>query len=124
MTKSIKEGIVLMNKRISGIVDDCNIKISSSQVEIAEVCDNLKKFLIEKNIRYGNSALEPLRIFSKTSTDEQILTRIDDKLNRIRNMKDIDIGMRDTIIDLMGYLVLLIINKEWNNDILEGLKDN
>jgi len=68
--------------------------------------------------------LEPLRIFSKTSTDEQILTRIDDKLNRIRNMKDIDIGMRDTIIDLMGYLVLLIINKEWNNDILEGLKDN
>ena len=122
--KSIKEDIVLMNKRISGIVDDCDIKISSSQDKIAEVCDNLKKFLIEKNIRYGNSALEPLRIFSKTSTDEQILTRIDDKLNRIRNMKDIDIGMRDTIIDLMGYLVLLIINKEWNNDILEGLKDN
>ena len=38
---------------------------------------------IHKNRKYGNSALKPNRIFSKCSATEQLLVRIDDKLNRI-----------------------------------------
>ena len=54
---------------------------------IAKICDDIRDLLLEKNLSYGNSALEPLRVFSKAPTNEQILVRIDDKLNRIKAKK-------------------------------------
>lgn len=77
------------------------------QVLIAAECDGIRDLLLEKNRKYGNSALEPARIFSKASPVEQILVRIDDKLSRLRTM---GVGARpdeDTVRDLIGYLVLL-----------------
>lgn len=72
---------------------------------IAETCDEIKNLLLEKNRKYGNSALDPRRIFSKADPIEQIKVRIDDKLNRIANQQsDED---EDVVQDLMGYLVLL-----------------
>ena len=59
--------------------------------------------LQQKNIQYGNSALQPLRIFSKASPDEQLNVRIDDKLSRIRNN---EFDNEDSILDLLGYLIL------------------
>lgn len=59
-----------------------------SQQAIADVCDRVKALLIEKNRKYGNSALNPVRVFSKASADEQILVRMDDKLSRIRNRQN------------------------------------
>jgi len=96
----------------------------NSQEKIKIICKYLSDFLIEKNKRYGNSALDPLRIFSDMDTSEQILVRIDDKLSRIKNLKLSDIRMPDTILDLMGYLVLLTINQNWEQKFTEGLKDN
>ena len=75
--------------------------------EIAEACDTIKALLIDKNRKYGNSVLEPIRIFSKADTIEQIKVRIDDKLNRVRNIQWDD--SEDTIDDLIGYLVILKI---------------
>ena len=66
----------------------------------AEVCD----MLLDKNESYGNSAAEPLRIFSQASTLEQINVRIDDKLSRI--MRGHEYNMEDTELDLIGYLIL------------------
>ena len=60
--------------------------------------------LIEKNIAYGNSASNPVRIFSKTDKLEQIRVRIDDKLSRIA--RGHEYPGDDTINDLIGYLVL------------------
>jgi hypothetical protein len=78
-------------------------KIIVEALEIAEM-------LIKKNISYGNSALEPIRIFSKADSKEQIRVRIDDKLNRIQNDQAFP-GDND-IEDLIGYLILLkIANK-------------
>lgn len=83
---------------------------SESQGEIAAKCEELKEMLLEKNRKYGNSALEPIRIFSRADAVEQILVRIDDKLNRIRNRQsDED---EDVIMDLAGYLILLMIARE------------
>lgn len=76
------------------------------------VCDNLKSFLLEKNKRYGNSALEPVRIFSKADTSEQIKVRLDDKINRIKNSTE---DRKNDYLDLMGYLVLFMVKKDWNN---------
>lgn len=73
---------------------------------IAAECDALKALLLEKNRKYGNSALEPRRIFSKASAIEQICVRIDDKLSRIANGNGF-LGDEDTTQDLLGYLILL-----------------
>lgn len=66
--------------------------------------------LIEKNRKYGDSALNPARIFSKASNIEQLYVRLDDKLSRIKNAQDDE--DEDVIDDLIGYLVLLTIAKE------------
>ena len=64
----------------------------------------IEAMLIDKNQRYGNSALDPVRIFSRADTAEQIRVRIDDKLSRIRNQTTDD---EDAELDLIGYLLLL-----------------
>ena len=84
----------------------------STQTEkrISEIILEIKTMLIEKNRAYGDSALEPVRVFSKSDTVEQIYVRIDDKLSRIQ--RGHEYPGDDTIFDLIGYLVLLLIAKE------------
>ena len=79
------------------------------QDEISAICDDVKELLLYKNQKYGNSALEPARIFSKASAVEQLLVRIDDKLNRIQKGAGLIGEDEDVIMDLIGYLVLLKI---------------
>lgn len=80
------------------------------QEEITLMCDAVAQMLVEKNRKYGNSALEPLRIFSKADLLETIRVRIDDKLCRIKNeQSDED---EDVYMDLMGYLVLYMIARK------------
>lgn len=79
--------------------------ISQGPHPIEIECDAIKNMLMEKNRKYGNSALEPVRVFSKASPTEQILVRLDDKLSRLRSAQgDED---EDVIADLIGYLILL-----------------
>jgi hypothetical protein len=79
--------------------------LGPSELVIAEVCDEIKILLMEKNRKYGDSALNPSRIFSKSDAVEQIKVRIDDKLTRLKNQQgDED---EDVVQDLIGYLVLL-----------------
>jgi len=80
------------------------MKLAQNQIDIATVCDEVKELLLEKNKRYGDSALNPLRVFSKTDTLEQLRCRMDDKLSRIRTMDPDD--TEDAHLDLLGYLVL------------------
>jgi len=88
--------------------------MTGTQIEIACVCDDIKELLLYKNQQYGDSALNPSRIFSKASPVEQLLVRIDDKLNRIKKGAGLIATDEDVIQDLIGYLVLLKIalNKE------------
>jgi len=80
--------------------------------EILMNCMAIAQMLIEKNISYGDSALDPVRIFSKTNPIEQLHVRIDDKLSRL--MKGTDYVGDNDIDDLIGYLVLLKVAKEKN----------
>ena len=77
--------------------------------EVAKVLDDIRDLLIAKNAKYGNSALEPLGVFSQLSAKEGLLIRIDDKLKRIKN-GSIDRDDEDVVNDLIGYLVLLKIH--------------
>jgi hypothetical protein len=85
---------------------------NSTQNTIANICDNIKSMLIEKNKSYGDSALDPIRVFSKASSDEQIKIRIDDKLSRISRGSEF-YGDND-LDDLIGYLILLKVSKVYN----------
>lgn len=84
-------------------------KIAQTQIDIATTCDDIKELLLEKNRKYGDSALNPVRVFSKSDTLEQIRVRIDDKLSRLRNQQTDD--DEDAISDLIGYLVLYKVAK-------------
>jgi hypothetical protein len=77
---------------------------------IEQECDAIKELLLEKNAKYGNSALDPVRIFSKACPAEQILVRIDDKLSRIKRGAGLLAADEDVVSDLIGYLVLLKIS--------------
>jgi hypothetical protein len=78
---------------------------------IATTCEDIKLLLLEKNAKYGNSAVEPLGIFSKQDNAAAICARIDDKLSRIANVGLSD-ETEDTLEDLIGYLILLKIARE------------
>ena len=74
---------------------------------VKEECEAIHKMLIEKNKSYGNSALDPIRCFSKLDPIETIKIRIDDKLSRL--MRGSEYSGDDSVKDLIGYLVLLRI---------------
>jgi hypothetical protein len=74
------------------------------------VCDEVKNLLLSKNLKYGDSAINPIRLFSSSSNEEQIKVRIDDKLSRIRNQPENE--DEDATLDLIGYLVLLKVAKK------------
>lgn len=77
---------------------------------VNRITDGIAKLLIEKNKAYGDSALNPVRVFSNASRIEQLNVRIDDKISRIQ--RGSEYGDEDTIRDLIGYLVLRIIAEE------------
>jgi len=79
------------------------------QSEIKNQCDFIKEFLLNKNRKYGNSAIEPQRVFSKVDPIEQINVRLDDKISRIISGQCDD--DEDVELDIIGYLILKRIAK-------------
>jgi hypothetical protein len=95
--------------------------MSQFYADVCQVMQEIKELLLEKNEKYGNSALEPLGIFSQLSAKEGLLVRIDDKLKRIKN-GSLDKDDEDVINDLIGYLVLLKIHAKSKYESKEELK--
>ena len=84
--------------------------MSATQQEIVKVCDETKALLLQKNAAYGDSAMSPMRVFSRADNVEQIKVRIDDKLSRLSRGHSLpDESLEQTVDDLIGYLVLLKI---------------
>lgn len=88
--------------------EETNVYVAQeSGVAIIAECNRIKEMLLEKNAAYGDSALSPVRVFSKAGPVEQILVRLDDKLSRLRAARADD--QEDVVLDLIGYLILLRI---------------
>ena len=79
--------------------------------KIKKRCKDLENLLLMKNAKHGDAALDPLNIFSKAGAVAGIKVRIDDKLKRIQNAGLVD-ATEDTLQDLAGYLILLMIAKD------------
>lgn len=84
--------------------------ISSFEQNVRRITDQIADLLIAKNRAYGDAALNPIRVFSKSDRMEGLYQRIDDKLSRVA--RGSDYPGDDTVLDLMGYLCLLMIARE------------
>lgn len=98
------------SRRFSAAMKNVRFGDGAPLLEFHELLDEelatIRSVLVRKNEAYGNSALEPVRIFSQSDAVEQLKVRIDDKLSRL--MRGADAG-EDTEFDLLGYLILLRI---------------
>ena len=108
------------------MIEDQSNKAATSRSSrmIASVCDEIKALLIEKNLAYGDSALNPKRIFSRANESEQIMVRIDDKLSRIANRGAEALEDEDVLMDLMGYLVLLRVSMKQKEGLYEEVLED
>jgi len=79
--------------------------------EIRKLSKHITDMLIQKNKAYGQTAQNPINIFSKLDSQEALKARIDDKLSRIKN-GGITPDTEDTLFDLIGYLYLLILVRD------------
>lgn len=86
---------------VIGIFEEFGTATSS---DFAAKVYSIANLLVKKNAAYGNSALDPVRIFSRAPAREQLLVRIDDKLSRIA--RGMEVPNEDTVDDLIGYLIL------------------
>jgi len=86
------------------------VNVSDAEAHIKAACKEIEELLLRKNRSYGNSALNPVRIFSKANAQEGIKVRIDDKLSRLAfGTGEFD---EDVILDLLGYLILLRVAQQ------------
>lgn len=84
--------------------------MESTQEKIDTLFTNFSSFLKEKNIRYGDSALDPIKIFSTNTSRSQISNRLDDKLSRIKHSDELK---KNDVCDTFGYIALLMIEHGW-----------
>ncbi len=79
---------------------------------IVKVGEGLTSLLLYKNEKYGDTALNPLNVMSKSPALEKLLIRADDKISRIKNSTEL---RPNDVIDLMGYLTLICVHQGWDN---------
>jgi hypothetical protein len=80
----------------------------SLRTNLKMIGESLFLVLREKNKRYGNSALEPAGVFYPGSASDSIRIRLDDKLKRVMNSKEL---RKNDLFDILGYMVLLCISE-------------
>jgi hypothetical protein len=86
------------------VASEVKIHSQSTEDKIIDICDEIKELLLEKNRKYGDSALNPVRVFSHADNLEQLRVRIDDKISRVKSAQlDED---EEVLNDLIGYLIL------------------
>lgn len=83
---------------------------ATDAAKFKQITTSLCELLTEKNKRYGNAALKPLGVFNKNNASAGIQIRLDDKLMRVKNSKEL---RKNDVADIMGYLVLLCADKDW-----------
>ena len=106
----MSDGIWFQETSRSTTIDRLEMRELDTLTEAAYILDSVKQLLHEKNTAYGDSALKPIRLFSRADAIEALCVRIDDKLSRIKQL-GIGDDAEDTIQDLIGYLVLLKVAK-------------
>lgn len=124
-TNPIFKGVVLDD--VVKIINHCRIHNTiefntDTQVKISEILDGMKDLLLYKNQKYGDSAINPKKIFYKGDSTNSILIRLDDKLGRIMNNPE-DKPRTNDVADIIGYCTLLLISMGVTPEDIAKFKD-
>lgn len=88
--------------------------------KITDILSAMENVLQVKNARYGDSAIQPLNVFTAVEPSNPICIRLDDKLSRVKNSNTIRIN---DVCDIIGYLVLLLAQKNVTKEEITSLID-
>lgn len=93
-----------------------------TQQKIRNIMDAMKDLLLYKNQKYGDSAINPKKIFYKGDSTNSILIRLDDKLGRVMSNTEEKPRVND-VADIIGYCTLLLISMGVTADDIAKFKD-
>jgi hypothetical protein len=93
-----------------------------TQQKIKDVLEGMKNLLLYKNRKYGDSAINPKKIFYKGDSTNSILIRLDDKLGRVMSNTEEKPRVND-VADIIGYCTLLLISMGVTAEDLEKFMD-
>lgn len=75
--------------------------------DFMKIAKGVAELLEYKNKQYGNSALNPIKVFGGKS---KVGYRADDKISRIQNSPEL---RKNDVTDLIGYLMLICKENDW-----------
>jgi len=93
-----------------------------TQQKIHEIMGAMKDLLLYKNQKYGDSAINPKKIFYKGDSTNSILIRLDDKLGRVMSNTEEKPRVND-VADIIGYCTLLLISMGVTAEDIAKFKD-
>lgn len=96
--------------------------MTDTQQKIKEITDGMQELLLYKNQKYGDSAINPKKIFYKGDSTNSILIRLDDKLGRIISNTEEKPRIND-VADIIGYCTLLLISMGVSKEDLQKFMD-
>ena len=79
--------------------------MNRTEIDIARVCDEIKSFMLTKNMDYEDTALNPVCMFSSQGVTQRLQARIDDRLQSI----ECGIQDKDTLLRLISDITLLLV---------------
>ena len=101
---------------------DNSENLTDTQLKISEILDAMKDLLLYKNKKYGDSAINPKKIFYKGDSTNSILIRLDDKIGRVMSNTDEKPRTND-VADIIGYCTLLLISMGVTAEDIAKFKD-
>ena len=93
-----------------------------TQQKIHEIMGAMKDLLLYKNQKYGDSAINPKKVFYKGDSTNSILIRLDDKLGRVMSNTEEKPRVND-VCDIIGYCTLLLISMGVTSGDIAKFKD-
>lgn len=93
-----------------------------TQQKIHQIMNAMKDLLLYKNQKYGDSAINPKKIFYKGDSTNSILIRLDDKIGRVMSNTEEKPRIND-ICDIIGYCTLLLISMGVTAEDIAKFKD-
>ena len=107
---------------MKGLMDDPYGDATPTQRKIREIIDAMKDLLLYKNQKYGDSAINPKKVFYKGDATNSILIRLDDKLGRVMSNTEEKPRIND-VCDIIGYCTLLLISMGVTPEDIAKFKD-
>ena len=95
---------------------------TDTQQKLSDVLDGMKSLLLYKNRKYGDSAINPKKIFYKGDSTNSILIRLDDKLGRVMTNTEDKPRVND-VADIIGYCTLLLVSMGVTSEDLKKFMD-